>query len=463
MVSSSATGRLATPRTPAWILLLFMAAAGLVSVPARAQETTVEAGRGSGAPPTVTNVFYDTPLRQVLSDISAQTGTVVVPGPDVRGIITCELQDTPLDQALDIVLAGTPFDVQKDGGFYLVYNTSADSVIFRKVSRTRRLKLNHISGSEAVSLLAPEFKKYAQGAEEENVVCVTAPPPVMERIVGDLQEMDEAPRHVLLSARVVVLEQTDLLDMGMEWDFPSAQAGAFTSDLRHGANALSPEWPWSLQVGMTEGREFTSSLMLTLDLMTQNEEARIVANPRLMSQDGEEAAISVTTDEYFEISTDNDFYQDTELEVIKSGTILNIVPRVTDENEITLHMTAEVSDVVARGENNLPVVNRRTTTNTVRVQDGGTAAVAGLMDVSDEFSERRVPFVGRLPLFGALFTKEERLRIDRQVAVFVTAQLVTPDEKSAARPAPDRLRAEPVPKDVFRQQLREALEQGNES
>jgi type II secretory pathway component HofQ len=410
-------------------------------------------------PARVTNMFFDTPLRQALSDISAQTGIMIVPGAEVRAIVTCEFKDVPLDRALRMLLAGTPYEVQKDDGFYLVYDPSAEGQSFQKVSTTRRVTLNYIDGATAMKLLDPRLKGYVQGSPEENLLCVTAPPPVMERVMTVLDELDRPRQHVLLNARVVVLEQTDMLDMGLRYDFPTARIGTFSNSDHHGSGALSPGWPWAAEVGLTPGKQFTDALMIALNLMVQNEEARIVASPQLMAQDGEKAEIKVTTDEYFEISNGNgsEYFDDVDLEVIKSGTILQILPRVTEDGEVKLRMSGEVSDVVARGENNLPVVNTRTAKNVVRVKDGGTAAVAGLLDVSDEISYQRVPFLGRLPLIGKLFTNREHMKVDRQVAVFVTARVAPVGEDLSGGAAPSESMDE-IPEKVFRRKILEVLD-----
>jgi len=63
---------------------------------ARAQEGGTAEGAGTEGQPLVTNMFYETSLRQALADIAAQTGTIIVPDMSVQGLVTCELKDVPL-------------------------------------------------------------------------------------------------------------------------------------------------------------------------------------------------------------------------------------------------------------------------------------------------------------------------------------------------------------------------------
>jgi type II secretory pathway component GspD/PulD (secretin) len=108
----------------------------------------------------------------------------------------------------------------------------------------------------------------------------------------------------------------------------------------------------------------------------------------------------------------------------ESGTILTITPRVSQKYEITLDIKTEVSDVVARGENNLPVVTRRTTHNTLRIRDGGTAVIAGIKDNRSRLDRTATPGLGHVPLVGKLFRNNSELTTSRQIAVFITAQLI---------------------------------------
>jgi type II secretory pathway component HofQ len=126
-----------------------------------------ENANGADQPP-VTNVFYETSLRQALSDVAAQTGVTIVPDASVQGLVSCELQEVPLDQALDILLAGTGFQVQKNPRYYLVYSPDPKSPAFPGVSETKVVRLSYITAATARNLLADQFAKYVETGEAYN-------------------------------------------------------------------------------------------------------------------------------------------------------------------------------------------------------------------------------------------------------------------------------------------------------
>ena len=452
-----------------WVLLLARvliaqdAPATLPTTTRQAEPTTqarpvaARAGQATTRPTLVSNVFVDTDLRQALQDVATQMGATIIADPTVGGQVSCELKDAPLDKAMEILLAGTGYSVKKTPDYYLVYSSDSKSPVFRQVSQSRMIRLDYAEAETVLKLLSPAYNDFVQAAPMGNKVFITAPEALLERIEADIRQMDQPPGHVMLRARVVVLEESELLNLGVKWDWPQVRAGLFTNSDFHGGGSPGPDWPWGIQIGYTPGKEFTNSLLLTLNLLAQNDEATIVASPQIMAQDGKEAQIKVTNEEYFQIVTSG-IYVNAQLEKIESGTTLTITPRMSNGNEVTLDILVEVSDVVSRGENNLPVVSRRSAKSTVRVQDGGTAAIGGLMDTRSQNIRTRTPGIGDVPWLGRLFRTDANRMGAKQVAVFITATVVEGRQAAAEAPGRHRRAIPPVGAEEFRKALKETMQ-----
>jgi len=416
-------------------------------------------------PGHVTNFFFDTPIREALSEIAMQTDEIIVPDASIQGLITCDLQEVPVEKALDIVLSIGNFVWRRMDGYILVGSADSESPSFSTLSETRTMKMNHIKAEEAVKMLLEPTQKFVSANATSNTVSVTAPPALLKRIVSDLKLFDQPTRHVMLDTRVVAMEHGDLLNLGVQWGWPGISAGILSSSEHHGGGATERvEWPWGIQIGYTTGQEFTNSLKMTLNLLIQNDEATVISSPQVLAQDGQEAEIKVVTEEYFKISQESYMYTRFELETIETGTTLTITPRIGDNNEITLEITTEVSDVIARGEDNLPVVTRRTTKNTVRIEDGGTAAVAGLMDSRQRLTKIQTPGLGNIPVLGPLFRNTNSSSSSRQMAVFVTARLMPEAGPRAVQALAERPPIEPVGEEfkVALQEILSRLRRGDE-
>lgn len=376
----------------------------------------------------ITNTFQGQDLRNVLQDIALTAGVTIVPDPNVYGEVFAELNEVDLDTALRTVLAGSPFVVQKTPDYYLVADRSVRSDAFPEISETHNVFLNYREPQRVVELLSSAFSSYVRVSNDPNsrLVSVTAPADLAQRIVNEVRRLDLKPRHVLLDARVVVMERNDLLNVGVEWGWPQISMGAFGTSFDTGTGG---SWPWGIQMGYTPDQTFTESLLMALNLLQQNGQADVVSNPQVLAQDGRLSELGVITEEYFILTPQERaatmFYTQAEMVTIESGTKLSITPRIGDNNDITLEMATEVSDSVPKGAGSeLPVVTRRTARNVVTVRDGGTVALAGLTENRSRKDDKRVPGLSNLPLLGGLFKNTDSAQTSKEIAVFVTAHLV---------------------------------------
>jgi type II secretory pathway component GspD/PulD (secretin) len=447
---------------------------------AMAGRGTVGAATTLGPPPEpgtalISNSWLDDDLvMTVLPMISEQAGMPIIADEAVTGLVTLSLTNVPLDQALDLVLASTPYVYQKRENYYLVASAKVTDTKFATMSETRRVRMNYITAEAAVNLLSSAFRPYVQaevpvqevGAPTEAgggltsgtrmsktyTVAVTAPPALMERIIADLKSFDRMPDQVLLKARIVAMARTDLLNLGVEWGWPTMQMGFFSGN-NYGrgdpANDFGGKSPWGVQMGYTPDLTFTNALQLALNLLTVNGEATIRAEPQVMALDGKQATMKVINEEYFFLTADNpnssqSFYTSSQLETIESGTTLTITPHIVENDRIVLQVSVEVSDSIPKGRTtDLPIVTRRTADNTVTVENGGTVALAGLTREDSTTTHKRTPGLSNLPLIGPLFSNSDDVTTSREVAVFVTATILPQNQYGAATSIPRA--APPVP------------------
>jgi len=435
----------------------------------------------------ITNMFPGTDLVNALQDVASSAGVPIVPDPNVTGQVNMNFTDVSLEDALGMMLAGKPYVFKKqpenNPRYYLVADRAITGRVFDQISETRRVRLNYTQANRAKALLSPVFLPYVQAElpnprdpnDEGNTLIITAPPGMMERILQDIQTIDRFKRQVLLDARVVVMERGDLLNLGVEWGWPTIKAGLFRDGAGTETTNPIPGWPWGVQIGYTPDRAFTDSLMMALNLLQENSQADIIANPKVIAQDGRQAEMRVIQEEWFMMtgptSADLYSYARAELQKIESGTVLTITPRIGDNNDIMLTMAVEVSDSIpkARGSE-LPLVTRRTAKNAVTVKDGGTVAVGGLTENRSKSSEKRVPVLSNLPFVGELFKNRNNDKASREVAVFVTAHLVPEGTQltstSSAGPVGptgpvdvQTMRGQAESPDDFRQKLAESMRQ----
>ncbi|HUT73905.1 MAG TPA: hypothetical protein VM221_03590 [Armatimonadota bacterium] len=395
--------------------------------------------RNEQGEPLVSNVFLDTDLRQALVDIAAQTREVIVADMTTQGVVTADLEDVPLEQALDIVLSMGGFAWRKMDGYYLVGAANPDNPNFAVLCETEVVALRYVEASTLVGFLTGPYEKYiavemprpqpqrAAGQRERTLLAVgrnrliiTAPPSIMKRIKEDLALIDVAPRQIMLEASIIELSEEALKEVGIDWTLRHFQ---FASQVvaMGGAGATTGQ----LSAGSLAYTELTNTETATLKALVEKGQAKLRANPRVATADGEMAEIEVGQESYFTIVTGPVTFPSTTLQQIPSGITLRITPRVVeDTREIVADVDTDVRDVTGRGANNLPEITYRRASTRVVVKDGQSIVIGGLTTETEQRTQRKVPLLGDLPLIGQLFRRISTHKRTSEVVIVITPHLL---------------------------------------
>jgi len=163
--------------------------------------------------------------------------------------------------------------------------------------------------------------------------------------------------------------------------------------------------------------------------MVEEGKATIRANPRVAALEGKEATIFVGQEKYYVIVTGPETYPYRTLESIAAGVTLSLIPYVAENGDITVHIAPEVSDVTGEGLEGLPVITKRRAETTVRVKDGETIVIGGLVQEQETKILRRVPLLGYIPLVGILFRYYRPTKSQTEVVIFITPHLQPETER----------------------------------
>jgi len=365
---------------------------------------------GDSKPTIVTNVFFDTDLRQALADVSAQTGAIIIPDESVQGIISIELKDVPLKEALELMLApGGYVCTEIRPGVHFIASPDPDSPAFRLIARAEVVALDYIESEELQLLLPDMYIKYVKVDKVGNRVVVTAPDELRSQCIEQIKTLDVPPLQILIESMVVETSADALKEFEL-----SLQGEHLGMSLGNTAMIT--------YVGQAE------ALLHKLTWMVQHGSGEIRANPRVIAQEGQEAMVSVAIEQYFQVVSGRVGWEYVNLEQIDATMALTITPRVAEAaRHITCTIKPEVSDVTGTGPNNLPIITRRTAETTVRVGDGEVIAIGGLLQELERESKSKIPILGDIPLIGSLFRSSRKTSVKREIVIFVVPHILGPD------------------------------------
>jgi pilus assembly protein CpaC len=171
---------------------------------------------------------------------------------------------------------------------------------------------------------------------------------------------------------------------------------------------------------------FPFSAILTA--LEQSGLAKMLAEPTLVAMSGQEAKFLVGGEFPIPISTG---FGQVSVQWKKFGIILNFTPTVISDGALHLKLQTEVSDVdasrsVTVGGFSIPGLTSRQSETTIRLADGQSFAIAGLLSDRVRSTISRIPFLGDLPIIGALFRSVSYQRDESELLVVVTAHLARP-------------------------------------
>ena len=190
---------------------------------------------------------------------------------------------------------------------------------------------------------------------------------------------------------------------------------------------------------------------ILLEALEQKGVVRFLAEPNLVALSGQEATFLAGGEFPVPVAQSDDRIT---VEFKPFGVELAFIPRVVDKDLINLELKAAVSAIdptnsLSLGDGiEIAAFTRRETTSTVEMRDGESFAIAGLL--TDDFTDNssQLPWIGDVPVLGALFRSADYQRSQTELVIIVTAHLVTPTRGEALALPTDRIKP-PTEKDLF--------------
>ena len=190
---------------------------------------------------------------------------------------------------------------------------------------------------------------------------------------------------------------------------------------------------------------------LLLEALETKGVVRYLAEPNLVALSGQEARFLAGGEYPVPVAQEAGTIS---VEFKPFGVELAFIPRVVDKDVINLELKAAVSAIdpantVSLGNGfEISAFTRRETSTTVEMRDGESLAIAGLLD--DDFTDntRQLPWIGDVPVLGALFRSADYQRSQTELVIIVTAHLVTPTRGEALALPTDRIKP-PTEQELF--------------
>ncbi len=306
-----------------------------------------------------------------------------------------------------------------------------------------------------------------------NAIVVTDIPEVFPQVEQIIGELDKKAPQVMIEAQIVEIDSNRSRELGFEWGGVNGELGSFKggardttfplnlprnlstakffdplnptsgikSALGSGGESGGNNEEGSEQLFRDKGILLTSvldltALQITLRALVSRSEARFLGKPKILTLNNKSAIIQIGSNEAVALQNTQasaggggTSTQIQSAERMPTGLVLSVTPQINREGYITMLVQPSFTDVqeaaisVASARVFNPV--QRAASTLVRVKNGQTLVMGGLLRSTETKVVRKVPFFGYIPIVGWLFTSTSNRRVNSDLVIFLTPTIVS--------------------------------------
>jgi type IV pilus assembly protein PilQ len=411
----------------------------------------------------------DANLADILAILARQSGYNIVTGSELSSEkeneydrITLHFKDTPIQEALDLVVRAAGLSYEKVGNSFLV--APINKINTETGQSSYVVPLNFVSASEVREMIK-DLTKAAQVDTSGNALILRTSTKVLDEVRQVVARVDKPVPQVMLEAKLIEVVVDDQELMGVDWarlnkitnilaengtvrqDWMSPDDWGNPSSNQGWKNNAGGPWVWMNEIQVNRGglpmtapfqpldmanighfsRQMTA-FDVTLNFMLRNNKASVLAASKVATLNNRPASIAVVDVISYVFNAGGQSEQITVKEA-EVGIKLNIRPHINPEGWITTEVSPEVSSITDwKGPNSdIPQIKRRTANTTVRVKDSESIIIAGLLETRKNKVVNRLPILSRLPFIGGLFRSNEERIAKTDLVIQITPRILMPE------------------------------------
>jgi len=388
--------------------------------------------------------FRDASVRTVFDALSRTTSINFIFDRDVKpdARTTVFLKQTPLEDAIDVILATNQLEKKVlNATSVLIYPNTPQKLKEYQDLLVKAFYLSNVDAKTAANLLKSVLKikdvyvdeKYHMIVLRENADTIA----LAEKLIA-LQDLEEP--EVMLEVEVLEVNRNRLLNLGIQvtdqLTVSPLNANSLSGSTTANNGTTSPTYKLSDLLHLNSDKLGVTVPSVTVSLQKADGDANLLANPRMRVRDREKAKILigdkvpvVTT-----TTTPNGFLSEN-IQYLEVGLKLDVEPEIFVHDEVALKLGLEVSSLVgsvktATGSQAYQIGTRNINT-ALRLRDGETQVLAGLISDADRSNANRIPLLGDVPLLGRLFSSQKDDRQKTEIVMSITPHLIRNIQRKA--------------------------------
>jgi len=426
----------------------------------------VSAALSSG--PLISMDFKDASLKDILKAFSIQSGINFIASQEIEDrTVTLYLDKVSVKEAMDKLFKANKLDYEFAEEAKIILVKKAEPEI-ETITKIFPLKYHTVPNAKikkdvesnlgaggaggagdivaSIEKLLSQVGKITEDTRSNSLIITDVPSrfPLIEQV---LPKLDVPQPQAMFEVEILDVSKNLVDNLGFNFgnnpltlilpgEFAHKGARFFIGDLsKRGGNQWGKPNESSLAGSVILGNTYAG----LLDLLRTDTDTRTLARPRILTLNNESAEIMIKTDEVVGRKREEETETHTvtyEAERAETGVSLRVTPQINLEtSEITMFIYPSVKDAANSGITDelgqaYKNIEERGTKSIVRVKDGDTVIIGGLIRKQFTQTISKVPVLGDIPILGTLFRHKSKDKdIDRELLVFITPHII----KEAAR------------------------------
>ncbi|MGO5441178.1 type II secretion system protein GspD [Megamonas funiformis] len=403
----------------------------------------------------------DVDIRNLLTSIALTNNLNIVISDEVQGNVSVKLSNINAQDMIKIIAENNNYTYQfKDNVIYIskgdkdinLYTVQVNYLELDKIAQTINLMLT----GNLPDKIDDKDKKTAINNkvmidESENTISFYGTLKQYEQIKNFLQEQDKPQKQVSLEAKVTAIQKDAAKDLGVSWEWsklPQSPEHEITYDtVKHTVinedgtkeeitdylpvDEVTRKWnddeniPGVIRFGKgVDGYPYEFYYAAKIDALISDGKANILARPNITTIQGKEAVINIGSEVPVPTVSTTNSTTTTSIKYREAGIILKCTPRVNEDGIITVKVHTEVSSPMYVEDMKAYRFQKRSADTIVRLKDGQTMVIGGLIGSDEAKQMSKIPFLGDIPILGNLFKHIQKSKSDTEVMIFLTAREV---------------------------------------
>ena len=390
----------------------------------------------------ITLEFRDAPLRNVFDMIARQSGINFIFDKDVRLDVKATLfaRNTPIADAVDMLLmTGQLTKKVVNANTLLIYPDQPQKQKAYQELMVKSFYLGNADAKATMAMLRTLIKARDLYVDERlNLLIMRDTPDAIRLAEKIIAVQDLAEPEVMLDVEVLEVKRGRLLDLGVQYPNQFSLlnlAPATSSTIVDGIVTNTTPAASVLTVESLKNivaSQIAISPTPTVNFRKDDSDVNILANPRIRVKNREKAKIHIG--DKVPVITSNATSTGVISESVSYldvGLKLDVEPSVLMRDDVQIKVGLEVSNIVREIRSNSGTltyqIGTRNAGTTLRLKDGETQVLAGLISDEDRSTASRVPGLGDLPLLGRLFSSQRDERSKTEIVLLITPRVLRSD------------------------------------